>query len=76
MAITEVQINEQDIASVLQKKIGEAVNLQLRVEAMTRTIAAQDAKIAELEGQITSSNGREASDAKGGTEEIPVYEQG
>ena len=76
MAITEVQINEQDIASVLQKKIGEAVNLQLRVEAMTRTIAAQDAKIAELEGQITSSNGREASDAKCGTEEIPVYEQG
>ena len=76
MAITEVQINEQDIASVLQQKIGEAVNLQLRVEAMTRTIAAQDAKIAELEGQITSPNGRETSAAKGRTEEIPVYEQG
>ena len=76
MATTEVRVNEQDLASVLQKKIGEAVNLQLQVEAMARVIAEQDAKIAEIEGQVFSSNGKEDLDAGSRKEEVPIHSQG
>lgn len=73
MPITDIVINEKDLASVLQKKIGELTNLQLQVEALSRTVSEQDAKIAELEGQEQSPNGKEAQNADGRKEEIPVY---
>ena len=76
MANTEVRVNEQDLASVLQKKIGETVNLQLQVEAMARVIVEQDAKIAEIEGQVFSSNGKEDLDAGSREEEVPIHSQG
>jgi|1_EtaG_2_1085319.scaffolds.fasta_scaffold314848_2 hypothetical protein len=76
MANTEVRVNEQDLASVLQKKIGEAVNLQLQMEAMARVIAEQDAKIAGLEGQVSSSNGKEDLDAGSREEKVPIHSQG
>ena len=55
MEDTTIQVNEQDLASVLQKKIGETVNLQLQVEAMGRVIADQRARITELLNGADSS---------------------
>ena len=75
---TTIQVNEQDLASVLQKKIGETVNLQLQVEAMGRVIADQRARITELlNGADSSHNGKEAvEDAKGREEKVPLHIQG
>tara|TARA_Y100000310_G_C20481936_1_gene715105 strand:+ start:363 stop:593 length:231 start_codon:yes stop_codon:yes gene_type:complete len=75
MAGTEIQVNEQDIAGVLQKKVNETVNLQLQIEAMARTIAEKNARIDELEGQVSSPNGKESSDAKSGKEEVSIHDK-
>ena len=75
---TTIQINEQDIASVLQKKIGENVNLQLQIEAMARLITEQKARITELfNGADSSRNGKEAvEDADSREEKVPVHVKG
>ena len=75
---TRIQVNEQDLASVLQKKIGENVNLQLQIEAMARVIADQKARIVELvNGADSSLNGKEAiEDANSREEKVPLHIQG
>jgi hypothetical protein len=78
MEDTTIQVNEQDLASVLQKKIGENVNLQLQIEAMARVIADQKARIVELvNGADSSLNGKEAiEDANSREEKVPLHIQG
>ena len=58
MVVQEMQINEQDLAAVLQKKINETVNLQLQVEALSRTLSEKVARIAELEGQASANTAK------------------
>ena len=65
----DVQISEQDVAEVLRSRVNEVTSLQVKVAALSRTIAGQEAEIAKLKGE-------EASDAKSGKEEVPVYEEG
>ena len=65
----DVQISEQDVAEVLRTRVNEVTSLQVRVAALSRTIAEQEAEIAKLKGE-------EASDAKSGKEEVPVHKKG
>ena len=65
----DVQISEQDLAEVLRARVNEVTSLQVKVAALSRTIAGQEAEIAKLKGE-------EASGAKSGKEEVPVYEEG
>jgi uncharacterized small protein (DUF1192 family) len=65
----DVQISEQDVAEVLRTRVNEVTSLQVRVAALSRTIAEQEAEIAKLKGE-------EASNAKSGKEEVPVHKKG
>jgi len=65
----DVQISEQDVAEVLRTRVNEVTSLQVRVAALSRTIAEQEAEIAKLTGE-------EASDAKSGKEEVSVHKKG
>ena len=65
----DIEISEQDVAEVLRTRVNEVTSLQVKVAALSRTIAGQEAEIAKLKGE-------EASDAKSGKEEVPVYEEG
>ncbi len=65
----DVQISEQDVAEVLRTRVNEVTSLQVRVAALSRTIAEQEAEIAKLKGE-------EASDAKSGKEEVSVHKKG
>tara|TARA_R100001086_G_C11785373_1_gene244748 strand:+ start:667 stop:867 length:201 start_codon:yes stop_codon:yes gene_type:complete len=65
----DIEISEQDLAEVLRTRVNEVTSLQVKVAALFRTIADQEAEIAKLKGE-------EASDAKSGKEEVPVYEEG
>ena len=65
----DVQISEQDLAEVLRARVNEVTSLQVKVAALSRTIAEQEAEIAKLKGE-------EASDAKSGEEEVPVHKEG
>jgi len=76
MVVQEMQINEQDLAAVLQKKINETVSLQLQVEALSRTLSEKVARIAELEGQTSSPNGKEMPDAQSRKEKVPLHSEG
>ena len=65
----DIEISEQDVAEVLRTRVNEVTSLQVRVAALSRTIAEQEAEIAKLKGE-------EASDAKSGKEEVPVHKKG
>ena len=65
----DIEISEQDVAEVLRTRVNEVTSLQVRVAALSRTIAEQEAEIAKLTGE-------EASDAKSGKEEVPVHKKG
>jgi hypothetical protein len=65
----DVQISEQDVAEVLRTRVNEVTSLQVRVAALSRTIAEQGAEIAKLKGE-------EASNAKSGKEEVSVHKKG
>jgi hypothetical protein len=65
----DVQISEQDVAEVLRTRVNEVTSLQVRVAALSRTIAEQEAEIAKLKGE-------EASNAKSGKEEVSVHKKG
>ena len=54
---------------VLRTRVNEFTSLQVRVAALSRTIAEQEAEIAKLKGE-------EASDAKSGKEEVSVHKKG
>ena len=76
MANTNVTVNEQDLSEVLRGKVNETVNLQVQVAALTRTVTEKANQIEELESKLASLNGKEASNAKGGEEKVPVHNQG
>jgi len=65
----DIEISEQDVAEVLRTRVNEVTSLQVRVAALSRTIAEQEAEIAKLTGE-------EASDAKSGKEEVSVHKKG
>ena len=65
----DIEISAQDVAEVLRTRVNEVTSLQVRVAALSRTIAEQEAEIAKLKGE-------EASDAKSGKEEVPVHKKG
>ena len=65
----DVKVSEQDLAEVLRARVNEVTGLQVKVAALSRTIAEQEAEIAKLKGE-------EASDAKSGEEEVPVHKEG
>tara|TARA_R100000306_G_scaffold31126_1_gene33248 strand:- start:420 stop:620 length:201 start_codon:yes stop_codon:yes gene_type:complete len=65
----DIEISEQDVAEVLRTRVNEVTSLQVRVAALSRTIAEQEAEIAKLKGE-------EASDAKSGKEEVSVHKKG
>jgi len=69
----ELQINEQDIAFVLNQKASEATGLLVQVATLKRALTDSEDKIAELERTIASLNGKEPAYAKGGKEEVPVH---
>jgi hypothetical protein len=74
MVVQEMQINEQDLAAVLQKKINETVNLQLQVEALSRTLSEKVARIAELEGQISANAAKKRLLALGYRKDLATIE--
>ena len=65
----DIEISEQDVAEVLRTRVNEVTSLQVRVAALSRTIAEQEAEIAKLKGE-------EASDANSGKEEVSVHKKG
>ena len=69
----ELQVSEQDIAFALNQKANEATGLLVQVAALKRGITEREARIAELEQKLTGLNGKEPAAAKGGKEEVPVY---
>tara|TARA_R100000306_G_scaffold16425_1_gene20660 strand:+ start:198 stop:413 length:216 start_codon:yes stop_codon:yes gene_type:complete len=70
--MTDITITEEDLSTVLRTKVNEVTNLQVMVASLQRTISEKDTYIAELEDKASSVNGKEASDAKGRKEEVPV----
>jgi len=75
----ELQINEQDIAFVLNQKTNEATGLLVQVATLKRAVSEREARIAELEHRIASLNGKESVDADsrdGQKEEnIPIHSE-
>ena len=69
----ELQVSEQDIAFALNQKANEATGLLVQVATLKRALVEREARIAELEQKLTGLNGKEPADAKGGKEEVPVY---
>lgn len=67
-------MTEQDLASVLQKKINENTNLTIKIEALERTVTEQATKITQMEEGEPASNGKEASDATSREEKVPIYD--
>ena len=65
----DVKVSEQDLAEVLRARVNEVTGLQVKVAALSRTIAEQEAEIAKLKGE-------EASDANSRKEEVPVHKEG
>ena len=51
----ELQVNEQDIAFVLNQKASEATGLLVQVATLKRALTDSEAKIAELERTIALS---------------------
>lgn len=72
----EIQVTEDDLSVVLRAKVNEVTNLQIASASLQRTIAERDTYIAELEGKLPGMNGKEAPDAKGREEEVPVHSKG
>ena len=65
----DIEISEQDVAEVLRTRVNEVTSLQVRVAALSRTIAEQEAEIAKLIGE-------EASNAISGKAEVSVHKKG
>jgi|2_EtaG_2_1085320.scaffolds.fasta_scaffold197071_2 Arc/MetJ family transcription regulator len=73
----EIRITEDDLAAVVSRRTNEVTSLQLQVAALSRAIGERDGRIAELEQQQASRNGKgEASHAEGGKKEVPVHGEG
>jgi|TARA_R100000306_G_scaffold47259_1_gene45056 regulator of replication initiation timing len=73
--LTDIKVTEQDLASVLQKKINENTNLTIRIEALERTVTEQATKITQMEEGEPASNGKEASEyATSREEKVPIYD--
>ena len=73
MAGTEIQGTEGDLSEVLRLKVNEVTNLQVQLVAMTRAVTERNQRIDDLETRLASLNGKEAVDAEGREEKVPVH---
>ena len=73
MADTEIQVTEGDLSEVLRLKVNEVTNLQVQLVAMTRAVTERNRRIDDLEARLASLNGKEAVDAEGREEKVPVH---
>jgi hypothetical protein len=73
MADTEIQVTEGDLSEVLRLKVNEVTTLQVQLVAMTRAVTERNRRIDDLEARLASLNGKEAVDAEGREEKVPVH---
>ena len=73
MAGTGIQGTEGDLSEVLRLKVNEVTNLQVQLVAMTRAVTERNQRIDDLETRLASLNGKEAVDAEGREEKVPVH---
>jgi len=73
MAGTEIQVTEGDLSEVLRLKVNEVTNLQVQLVAMTRAVTERNQRIDDLEARLASLNSKEAVDAEGREEKVPVH---
>ena len=65
----EVQVSEQDLATLLRLKVNAITNLEIQVTTLSRIVSEKDGRIKELEGNL---NGTGDNHAKSGEEKISV----
>jgi len=58
---------------VLRLKVNEVTNLQVQLVAMTRAVTERNQRIDDLEARLASLNSKEAVDAEGREEKVPVH---
>jgi hypothetical protein len=71
MVSNEVQVSEQDLATLLRSKVNTITSLEIQVTTLSRIVVEKDGKIEELEAKM---NGTGEENAKSGKEKISVHE--
>ena len=69
MVSNEVQVSEQDLATLLRSKVNTITSLEIQVTTLSRIVSEKDGKIEELEAKM---NGTGEDNAESGKEKISV----
>jgi len=53
----DLQVTEDDLATLLRSKVNQITNLELQMATLTRTLSERNAEIAELKGEADAESG-------------------